>query len=163
MSELGDFINVPLGSYSAGMKMRLGFSIAAHKDFDILVTDEIITVGDMSFQKKCFEKRADISMVIATQDMGIIERFCDRVFLLEDGRVFATGSPREAIEQCQLLLSKKKILSEGSRADMATETKRWATDIREWGTREGTKEAIINDVVILNKRGLKKKKSFLTK
>ncbi|RQW79229.1 MAG: ABC transporter ATP-binding protein, partial [Geobacter sp.] len=55
-SELGDFINAPLGSYSAGMKMRLGFSIAVNKDFDVLLTDEIITVGDVHFQKKCFEK-----------------------------------------------------------------------------------------------------------
>lgn len=58
----------------------------------------------------------------------------------------------------KMLLTKKKILSEGSRANMVTETKRWASDIQEWGTREGTKEAIINDVVILNKRGLKTNK-----
>jgi len=129
LSELGDFINAPLGSYSAGMKMRLGFSIVVHKDFDILVTDEIITVGDMSFQKKCFEKMADFkrqdkSMVIATQDMSIMERFCDRVFLLEDGRIICNGVPTEVIEQYQVLLNKKKILSEGSRANMVTETKR---------------------------------------
>lgn len=133
LSELGDFINAPLGSYSVGMKMRLGFSIAVHKEFDILITDEIITVGDMSFQKKCFEKMADFkrqgkSMVITTQDTGIIGRFCDRVFLLEDGRIFATGSPREVIEQYQMLLNKKKILSEGSRAGRVSETGRLSTN-----------------------------------
>jgi ABC-type polysaccharide/polyol phosphate transport system ATPase subunit len=116
-SELGNFINAPLGSYSAGMKMRLGFSIVIYKDFDILLTDEIITVGDMSFQKKCFEKMIDFkrqgkSMIIATQDMSLVQRFCDRVFLLEDGRVFYSGNPAEAIENYQLVLSRKQVLSD---------------------------------------------------
>lgn len=158
-SELGDFINAPLGSYSAGMKMRLGFSVAIHNDFDVLLTDEIITVGDISFQKKCFEKMADIkrlgkSLVIATQDMSLIERFCDRAILLEDGQLFYGGVPTAAVEQYQMLLNKKKILSEGSRSAMVTETKRWATDMQEWGEREGTKEVTIKGFVITNKWGL---------
>lgn len=162
-SELGDFINAPLGSYSAGMKMRLGFSVAIHKDFDVLLTDEIITVGDMAFQKKCFERMMDFkrqgkSMVMATQDTAMIERLCDRVFLLEDGRVFSSGDPAKVIEQYQMLLNKKKILSEGSRSVMVTETKRWATDINEWGKREGTKEVIIKDIAIFNKLGRKTNK-----
>jgi len=159
-SELGDFINAPLGSYSSGMRMRLGFSVAIHKEFDVLVTDEIMAVGDISFQKKCFEKMADFkrqgkSMIIATQDIGIAERFCDRLFLLEDGRVFSNGSPREVSEQYQMLLTKKKILSEGARNVMITETKRWDTNMEEWGKREGTKEVIIKDLVISNKLGQK--------
>lgn len=157
-SELGDFINAPLGTYSAGMKMRLGFSVAIHKDFDVLVTDEIIGVGDPSFQKKCFEKMLDFkrqskSMVIASQDMRTIERFCDKVFLLEDGKMLSTGAPEKVIEQYQMLLNKKKILSEGSRSTMITETKRWATDLPEWGTREGTKEVTIEDLIIFNRQG----------
>lgn len=160
-SELGDFINAPLGSYSAGMRMRLGFSVAIHKNFDILLTDEIIAVGDMSFQKKCFEKMKDFkkqgkSMIIATQDMAMVERFCDKAFLLEDGRIVSVGVSREVIEQYQMLLNKKKILSEGSRLNMVTETKRWATDIQEWGKSEGTKEVIIKDLIILNRWGRKK-------
>ncbi|MDP2927751.1 MAG: ABC transporter ATP-binding protein [Candidatus Omnitrophota bacterium] len=159
-SELGDFINAPLGSYSAGMKMRLGFSVAIYKEFDVLVTDEIITVGDISFQKKCFEKMAEFkrqgkSMVIAAQEMGLIQRFCDRAFLLEDGRIISSGVPAEAVEQYEMLLNKKKILSEGSRSYMVTETKRWATDMHEWGRREGTKEATIKETVIFNKWGKK--------
>lgn len=156
-SELGDFINAPLGSYSAGMKMRLGFSVAIHKDFDVLVTDEIIGVGDYAFQKKCFERMMDFkrqgkSMLIASQDMHTIERFCDEVFLLEDGQMLSGGAPAKIIEQYQMLLNKKKILSEGSRSAMITETKRWATDSEEWGTREGTKEVTIEDLVILDRR-----------
>ena len=159
-SELGDFINAPLGSYSSGMRMRLGFSVAIHKEFDVLVTDEIMAVGDISFQKKCFEKMADFkrqgkAMIIATQDIGVAERFCDRLFLLEDGQVFASGSPKEVSEQYQMLLTKKKILSEGARSMMITETKRWDTNIEEWGKREGTKEVIIKNLFMFNRLGLK--------
>lgn len=154
-SELGDFINAPLGSYSSGMKLRLGFSVATHNDFDILLTDEIIGVGDIYFQKKCFEKMMDFkrqnkSLLIATQDIATIERFCDRVFLLEDGKIIFSGAPAEAVEQYQKLLNKKKILSEGRRSDMVTETKRWATDMQEWGKREGTKEVILKDLKVVN-------------
>ncbi|MFA5389453.1 MAG: Wzt carbohydrate-binding domain-containing protein [Candidatus Omnitrophota bacterium] len=162
-SELGDFINAPLGSYSSGMRMRLGFSVAIHKGFDVLVTDEIMGVGDIYFQKKCFEKMVDFkrqgkSMIIATQDTRIAERFCDRLFLLEDGQVLSSGSPKEIVEQYQVLLSKKKILSEGTRSSMVTETKRWSTDMEEWGKKEGTKEVVIKELDILNKLGRKVKK-----
>lgn len=54
-SELGDFVNMPLGSYSQGMRLRLGFSIAANLEFDILIIDEVLAVGDALFQHKCFE------------------------------------------------------------------------------------------------------------
>jgi ABC-type polysaccharide/polyol phosphate transport system ATPase subunit len=159
-SELGDFINAPLGSYSAGMKMRLGFSTAIHKDFDILITDEIISVGDIYFQKKCFEKMIDFkrqgkAIIVVAQDMGFIDRFCDRVYLLEDGKVLFNGKPKEAIELYQVLLNKKKVLSEGPRSYIVTETKRMATDMPEWGRREGTKEAIIKNIQVFNKWGFK--------
>jgi len=156
-SELGDFINAPLGSYSAGMKMRLGFSVAIHEEFSVLVTDEVIAVGDIYFQKKCFEKMEEFrkqgkAMLIATQDMNLIERFCDHVFLLENGRVIFEGIPQEGVEQYRMLLNKKKVLSESSRLDMVRKTKRWATDTLEWGKTEGTKEVKIKSVTLLNKR-----------
>jgi lipopolysaccharide transport system ATP-binding protein len=154
-SELGDFINAPLGSYSSGMKLRLGFSLAIHNDFDILLTDEIIGVGDIYFQKKSFERIMDFkkqnkSLLIATQDMPLIERFCDRAVLLEDGKIFFNGSPVEAVMQYHKLLNKRKILSESRRQDMVTETRRWATDMEEWGTREGTKEVVLKGLKIIN-------------
>ena len=162
-SELGDFIDAPIGTYSGGMKMRLGFSIAIHKDFDILVTDEVIAVGDVYFQKKCLEKMVDFkrqgkTMLIATQDLSMIERFCDRAYLLEDGQIIFSGAPSEAAEKYRMLLNKKKVLSETFRTNMVKETKRWASDLAEWGRREGTKEVVIKEVVILNKWGLKTNK-----
>jgi ABC-type polysaccharide/polyol phosphate transport system ATPase subunit len=157
-SELGDFINAPLGSYSAGMKMRLGFSVAIARDFDVLLTDEIISVGDIYFQKKCFEKIADFkrqnkAMLIASQDVVLIERFCDRAVLLEDGSVRASGKAAEVVEQYRALLNTKKVLSERSHAYWITETKRWAEDRQEWGTQEGTREVVLKDITVRNRWG----------
>jgi ABC-type polysaccharide/polyol phosphate transport system ATPase subunit len=159
-SELGDFINAPLGSYSNGMRMRLGFSVAIHNDFDILLTDEILMVGDLYFQKKSFEKMLEFkkqgkSMIIVTQDMEAINKLCDKTYLLEDGSIIFEGDTRSAVERYQMLLNKKKILSETSRLDMVKETKRWATDMVEWGERKDTGEVKIKGVTIFNKWGIK--------
>jgi lipopolysaccharide transport system ATP-binding protein len=159
-SELGDFINAPLGSYSAGMKMRLGFSVAVHTQFDVLVTDEILTVGDVAFQKKCFEsiagfKRGGKAMVIATQDMSLVERFCDRVLVLEDGYKVFEGAPKEGIDKYYQLLNQRHLLSEAVRLHMTHETKRWATDMDEWGKKEGTREITIDSVEFLSAWRLK--------
>lgn len=159
-SELGDFINAPLGSYSNGMRMRLGFSVAIHNDFDILLTDEILMVGDLYFQKKSFEKMLEFkkqgkSMIIVTQDMEAIKKLCDKTYLLEDGSIIFEGDTRSAVERYQMLLNKKKILSETVRLDMVKETKRWATDMMEWGERKDTGEVKIKDVTIFNKWGIK--------
>src|SRR3989338_6125532 len=89
-SELGDFIDMPLGSYSQGMRLRLGFSIIANLDFLTLVIDEVLAVGDSLFQSKCYERlmdyrRAGKTLLITSQDMGIIERLCDEALLLDHG------------------------------------------------------------------------------
>ena len=159
-SELGDFINAPLGSYSNGMRMRLGFSVAIHDDFDILLTDEILMVGDLYFQKKSFEKMQEFkkqgkSMIIVTQDMGVIKGLCNKTYLMEDGKILFEGDTRNAIEQYEMLVNKKRILSETSRLDMVKETKRWATDMAEWGEKRGTGEVKIKGVAILNKWGIR--------
>jgi len=157
-SELGSFINAPFGSYSNGMKMRLGFSVAIHNDFDILATDEIMMVGDIYFQRKCFDKMQEFkrlgkTMFIVTQDMGIIKNFCDRVYLLENGQITFNGDKRYSVERYEMLLNKKRILSEIPRLGIIKETKRWATDIADWGKREGTGEVLIKEVMIKDKWG----------
>jgi len=112
-SELDGFLDTPVKTYSQGMKMRLGFSIAAHVNFDILLIDEIIGVGDVSFQKKSYErivdfKREDKTMVISTQNLDVIERLSDKVYLLENGRIEAEGDPEYMVERYLKLLSEKK-------------------------------------------------------
>ena len=90
-AELGSFINSQVKIYSSGMYLRLGFAIAVHIDFDILLIDEILAVGDISFQKKCMEriesfKTEGKTMVMVSQDMRTIDKYCDRVLWLENGR-----------------------------------------------------------------------------
>ena len=111
-SELDGFLDSPLQTYSQGMRLRLGFSVAIHMDFDILLIDEILSVGDVSFQKKCYEKIVDFrrqgkTMVITTQSLDIIERMCDEVFLLENGRVDAQGNPEYVINRYLKLLNER--------------------------------------------------------
>ena len=105
-SELKDFLDAPLYTYSEGMRMRLGFSIAIHVDFDVLIVDEILSVGDESFQKKCCEKIVDFkrqgkTMLISSHNLAIAERLCDEIFLLENGSIYAQGES-ESVANCYL-------------------------------------------------------------
>lgn len=102
-SELGEFIDQPIRSYSSGMLMRLGFSVLAHLDPEILVIDEIMAVGDAEFQVKCKRKihefkAAGVTIVLASHNMGDISALCDRVALIDNKSLRAIGSPAEVIE-----------------------------------------------------------------
>lgn len=97
-SELGEHIDNPVRTYSSGMYMRLGFSVAINVKADILLIDEILAVGDVSFQKKCFEKLQEIksngvTIVIVSHSMGQIEAICDRAIWLEEGEIKEEGKP----------------------------------------------------------------------
>jgi len=99
-SELGDWIDNPVRTYSSGMYMRLAFSVAIHVDADILLIDEILAVGDAGFQAKCLRRldeirRQGVTVVIVSHDLGQIERLCDRSIWLCDGVLAAEGEPRE--------------------------------------------------------------------
>ncbi len=99
-ADIGDFIDVPLFTYSQGMKLRLGFSIAVHADPDILILDENLSVGDRKFSKASNKKVADIynahkTIVLASHDMDFVEKNSDRTIWLEGGMVREDGkSPR---------------------------------------------------------------------
>ena len=99
---LEDFIDSPVRTYSSGMYMRLGFSVAVHVDPDILLVDEVLSVGDELFVRKCLEKmdefkRQGKTIVVAGHDLALVERWCDTAILLEKGRVTARGSPPEVV------------------------------------------------------------------
>ena len=101
-SELGDFIDVPVKAYSAGMYLRLGFSIVAHLDADVLLIDEILAVGDESFQRKCLARireqmEAGATLVLVSHDPTAIERACARVVVLDEGRVAFDGPVAEGL------------------------------------------------------------------
>jgi lipopolysaccharide transport system ATP-binding protein len=97
------FIDTPVKRYSSGMYVRLGFSIAAHLEPDILLLDEVLAVGDGAFQLKCMKRiqaleQSGKTIVFISHDLKAIERLCDRVILLEHGQVGAVGTPREVIQ-----------------------------------------------------------------
>lgn len=99
-SELEDFIDNPVRTYSSGMYMRLAFSVAINVDADILLIDEILAVGDANFQAKCFNKLKEIkahgtTIVIVSHSLGQIEQICDRSIWIHEGLIKAEGPPKE--------------------------------------------------------------------
>ena len=101
-SELGEFIDVPVKTYSSGMFVRLGFSIASHLEADVLLIDEVLAVGDEAFQRKCLRRiseqiAAGATLVLVSHDPGSIERVCSRVVVLEQGRVIFDGPTADGL------------------------------------------------------------------
>jgi homopolymeric O-antigen transport system ATP-binding protein len=105
-AELRQFIDTPVKRYSSGMYVRLGFSIAAHLDPDILLLDEVLAVGDGAFQEKCIQritelKKKGTTIVFISHDLSAIQKLCERVILLKNGHIEADGEPRETVELYQ--------------------------------------------------------------
>jgi len=101
--ELGDAVDDPVRTYSSGMYMRLGFSVAAAMDPEILVVDEVLSVGDEYFMGKCIErlnrfKRDGKTIVMVSHDLGMVRQLCDNVALLDKGKVIREGDPQEVAD-----------------------------------------------------------------
>jgi ABC-type polysaccharide/polyol phosphate transport system ATPase subunit len=101
-AELEQFKDVPVRTYSSGMYMRLGFSVAMHIQPDVLLLDEVLAVGDEAFQQKCFGrigdfKRSGGTIVFVSHDPSAVERLCDRAIMLENGRVLEEGPAGEVV------------------------------------------------------------------
>ena len=102
-TELGDFLNLPVRHYSSGMLVRLAFAIATAIDPEILLVDEVLSVGDMSFQTKALQRMRDMMskarvIVMVSHDLGSIMKFCDRAVWLDEGRVCQIGPTKEIVE-----------------------------------------------------------------
>ncbi len=103
-SELQDFIDNPVRTYSSGMYMRLAFSVAINVDADILLIDEILSVGDQHFQEKCFNKMRELkkegkTMVFVTHSMDSVKNLCDRAVWLSNGVVRMDGNTDEVVDE----------------------------------------------------------------
>ena len=99
-AELREFVDLKLKNYSSGMQVRLAFSVMVHVDADVLLIDEVLAVGDASFQQKCHDvlmemRDAGRTILLVTHDMQAVERFCHRAMLLERGNVVELGNPRD--------------------------------------------------------------------
>lgn len=103
-AELHDFMEERLKNYSSGMQVRLAFSIAIRAKGDILLLDEVLAVGDLSFQKKCYDyflslKSQGRTVVLVTHDMNAVKRFCTRALFIESGQIRMIGTPEEVAQQ----------------------------------------------------------------
>ena len=114
-SELEEFIDSPVRTYSSGMYMRLAFSVAINVDADILLIDEILAVGDARFQAKCFNKMLElkkngITIVIVSHDLGSIERLCNKAVWIDKGTIKEIGNPHDiSARYLEKIMSKNEI------------------------------------------------------
>ena len=109
-AELGEFIDSPIKQYSSGMYMRLAFSVATEVDPDILIIDEILGVGDVGFQQKCFERirkfrDAGKTIVMVSHDLGTLSAFCSRLLLIHHGKLVDEGEPSSVIRRYEEILA----------------------------------------------------------
>ncbi len=119
-AELEEFIDTPVKRYSSGMLVRLGFSIATRVEAEILIVDEVLAVGDLAFQRKCFDrmeeliKRQGRTVLLVSHNVRQVERLCSRVILLDHGKVLSDGEPTRV---CNLFFdrSNAQIKSDSSR------------------------------------------------
>jgi ABC-type polysaccharide/polyol phosphate transport system ATPase subunit len=100
-ADIGEFFDQPLKTYSSGMRARLGFAVAVNLNPDILLVDEVLSVGDFQFQQKCLEKIHDMlgrmSVLLVSHSMSTVSRFCNRTIVLDKGRKLFEGDSAEAI------------------------------------------------------------------
>lgn len=103
-AEVERFIDTPVKRYSSGMYMRLAFAVAAHLNPDILLIDEVLAVGDSSFQRKCLGKMDEVTrngrtVLMVTHNVGVVSQVCERAILLRGGRVAAYGPAQQVVDR----------------------------------------------------------------
>ncbi|MCQ2527846.1 MAG: ABC transporter ATP-binding protein [Saccharofermentans sp.] len=177
-SELGEFIDNPVRTYSSGMYMRLAFSVAINVDADVLLVDEILAVGDTNFQAKCFNKMQDIkaagtTIVIVSHSLSQIEQICDRSVWIHAGKIKEDGVPdnvhndymdfmlslrrnnvslAQMTEEVQRAMEEKENTENALRSEMTPEQ----LDVVEKGQelRWGSREIEITKVTVTNGKGV---------
>ncbi|OXM14217.1 ABC transporter ATP-binding protein [Paenibacillus herberti] len=166
-SELGHFIDNPVRTYSSGMYMRLAFSVAINVDPEILIIDEILSVGDENFQKKCFEKidkfkKNGATIVIVTHDLGTVEKISDRVIWMNAGKIVEEGKADQVLNSYKQHMNGKFVEQKQIEYETLIDSeKEGVTSFHEAavhsgdGNNWGSKEVLITDVRILNKNGTK--------
>jgi len=105
-ADLGEFIDVPIKTYSSGMRARLGFAIATAVEPDILILDEVLSTGDAAFREKSKQRVAELvrdarAIVMVTHDMNWVLEYCNRAMLIEKGRIVVEGSPADVVQAHQ--------------------------------------------------------------
>lgn len=142
-SELGEFFDQPLRVYSSGMQARLAFSVATAVRPDVLIVDEVLSVGDSYFQHKSFDKirqfkEEGTSILFVTHSMGDVRALCDRVILLDKGKVLKDGPPDEVVDFYNALIAEK----ENAKLTIEQRRRKDGWLFTEFGTREVTLESL---------------------
>ena len=111
-AELEHFVDAQLRTYSSGMAARLGFAVATASEPDILLLDEVLSVGDEAFQARCLARVRDFSargatMVLVTHDADMVVQECTRAIWVESGRIRADGTPAEVVEEYRAFLTER--------------------------------------------------------
>jgi ABC-type polysaccharide/polyol phosphate transport system ATPase subunit len=155
-AELEDFIDNPVKSYSSGMYMRLGFSIAINVDPEILLIDEVLAVGDASFVPKCLDKinefkRKGKTIIFVSHDLSTVDRISDEVIWLKDGKIEMRGYPRRVSDAYMEYIGKR---DEKKAEIQHRQEEKESRDNRE--KRWGSKEIEIDNVRMIDKKGKEK-------
>jgi homopolymeric O-antigen transport system ATP-binding protein len=145
-ADIREFIDSPVQGYSSGMGVRLGFAIAAHCQPDILLLDEVLAVGDVGFQAKCFNKLAEfrergVAFILVSHNMHQISRYCDQVLYLKHGRVTHLGEAESGIEHFL--------------RDMSAPEAGSANETTDWSRVYGSGKVILKKATFLNEAGEK--------
>ncbi len=145
-SELGDFLERPLRTYSTGMHVRLAFSVAANVSPDVLIVDEVLAVGDAYFQQKCVQRIREfrergVTILFVSHDPGAVKTLCDRALLLHDGVITDDGTPARVLEHYNAVIARKQAES-GYLSLEGGDTAR--------GRRSGTFAAMVSEVELLD-------------
>lgn len=149
-AEIGDYFDQPVRTYSSGMQMRVAFSVATAFTPDILIVDEALSVGDSYFQHKSFDRirafrEQGTSILFVSHGMSEVKTLCDRVILLDAGRVLKDGSPDEVVDYYNALVAKKENAS--LNIEQHREADGWML------TRSGTREVTCNSLALLDADG----------
>ncbi|MEA5142964.1 MAG: ABC transporter ATP-binding protein [Oscillibacter sp.] len=153
-SELGEYIDNPVRTYSSGMYMRLAFSVAINVNADILLVDEILAVGDAAFQAKCFNKMREIkaegtTIVIVSHSLGQIEQMCERSYWIDKGVVRKSGIPREVHAEYLAFMGEKSAENRAETEAAEKNAAQGGKDDKRWGSRE----AVMESVEMLDEQG----------
>ncbi|RWC92551.1 MAG: ABC transporter ATP-binding protein [Mesorhizobium sp.] len=146
-AEIGAFFDQPLRTYSSGMQARLAFALATAERPDVLIVDEVLSVGDSYFQHKSFDrirsfKATGTSIILVTHSLGDVRSLCDRVILLDNGHVLKDGRPDEVVDYYNALIATKE------NAKLTIEQRREKDD---WlYSRSGTKAVAVESVALLD-------------
>ena len=155
-ADIGDYVYQPVKTYSSGMFVRLAFAVAINIEPEILIVDEALSVGDVFFQAKCYHKFEEFkkmgkTIVFVSHDLSSISKYCDRVYLLNQGSLLGEGSPKEMIDAFQRVLVGQYEINEGDEEINSLPENVLNPDLLEYGT----KQAEITEFYITDEKGIK--------